>query len=78
MGCWSDNNLEGLAIYSTPDLGEQLWKMKKNKILSVFQEDTEIEELKKSQEYIKLEDFYNQFYKNNSEKEQDSKILNNI
>ena len=41
--------------------------MKKNKIFSIVQDDTEIENLKKNDEYQKLENFYNMISKENLE-----------
>jgi hypothetical protein len=59
IGCWIENSLEGFAIYSSGEKGEQLWKMKKNKISRIIEDDNEVENIKKTQEYKKLENFYN-------------------
>jgi hypothetical protein len=41
--------------------------MKRNKIFSIVQDDTEIDNLKKNDEYQNLENFYNMMTKENLE-----------
>lgn len=58
VGFWSEDSLEGLALFSSPEKGEKLWKMYKNKIKQVCEDESEIEAIKTTDEYLKLINFY--------------------
>jgi hypothetical protein len=58
IGKWNQNIIEGLAIYFSPETGEQLWNMRKNKLKNIYTNEEEIAKFKLTEEYLTLEEFY--------------------
>lgn len=58
IGFWINDCIEGLAICNSPEKGEEIWIMKKNKVIKIITDEEDIKQIKSSEEYNRLVDFY--------------------
>jgi hypothetical protein len=58
IGQWEENLINGIAIYISHNTNEQIWQMENNKLVKKIIDENEINDLKSTEQYKKLHDFY--------------------
>lgn len=59
IGKWVSDSIEGLAVFSSFKNGKQIWEMKDNKMVKTFCIETELDNIKQTEEFQELLIFYN-------------------
>jgi hypothetical protein len=57
LGTWVENEMQGVFLYFQNNV-EQIWKLNKNKVKKIISDLEEIKEIKKTEEYLNLMNFY--------------------